>query len=305
MKKLALFTISILTIFPGVKSQNYVAFPTEGAHWNVYLEYSIQQSPNDTVLLRYVLNSDTVVNQVKYNRLCLEEGNLNSPTIRPIGGIREENKIVYFIGNDFLGYPHIEELILYDFSKQVGDTVFHNDVFYSRINNIDSVVINGEYRKRYKVKSNNNYYFPDDEYWIEGIGSVKNGLLGHITMIPTCCYHFWEHICFEENNEVKYLNPAFDSCFPANLISSVIQKRFESDIIIYPNPVDQELIIENRSLNEHLILKIIDIKGSTIKGQTINPGRTKIVLPNVLGILNVVLINEIGQILKSEKIVKK
>ena len=49
MKKLALFTISILTIFQGVKSQNYVAFPTEGAHWNVYLEYSIQQNPPNTL----------------------------------------------------------------------------------------------------------------------------------------------------------------------------------------------------------------------------------------------------------------
>lgn len=305
MKKPALILIFILTILQGVKSQNYVAFPTEGAHWNVYLEYSIHESPTDTVLLRYVLNSDTIINQVKYNRLCLEVGNLNSPTIRPIGGIREENKKIYFIGNDFLGYPHDEELILYDFSKQVGDTVFLDNVFYSRIDNIDSVVISGEYRKRYKVKSNNNYYFPDEEYWIEGIGSVKNGLLGHITMIPTCCYHFWEHICFEENGEVKYLNPAFDSCFPDNLISSVKQKSFESDIKIFPNPADQELIIENSSLNEHIILKIIDIKGSIIREQTINYGRTKIVLPNVLGILNIVLINEIGQIIKSEKIVKE
>lgn len=309
MKQL-IFTISaLLTFSTGLKSQNYIPFPTENAQWNVYLEYSISESPTDTVLLRYVLNADTTINQIKYNRLCLKSNDSDTASITPIGGIREKDKRIYFIGEDFLGYPFDKELILYDFNVQVGDTVFHDNYgsFFSIIEAIDSVEVNGEYRNRYKISPgsrNSNYYFPDDEYWIEGIGSIKTGLLGHITMVPTCCYQFWEHICFKENEVVKYLNPTFSDCSASNFLMGVNLSKTDSKIKIYPNPVMNQLQIENNS-KENLSIKIIDINARSIIEQPLNETKTIIKLDIKPGIYNVMITNNTGQITLTEKIIKQ
>jgi len=309
MKRLTLVAILILTIIQGLKGQNYVAFPTKDVQWNVYMEYSIHENPTDTVIMRYVFDGDTTINQIKYNKLCLKRTDSDTSTITPIGGLREENKKIYFIGNDFLGYPHEQELVLYDFNKQTGDTVFHDYYQFSIIEKIDSIEIDGSYRKRYKIGSNSrssNYYFPNDEYWIEGIGSIKSGLLGHITSIPTCCYQFWEHVCFKENNGVKYLNPNFDSCEPSFLKNNIDLYILKSKIKIYPNPTDKELFVKTElSEVENIIVEIFDIKGNMLKWEQICDEETLISLPQIKGILNVVVMTLDGQIIKSEKIIKK
>ncbi len=309
MKQLIFTITTLLTFSTCLRSQNYVPFPTENAQWNVYLESSISERPKDTVLLQYVLNSDTTINQIEYNRLCIKSNGSNTASLIPIGGIREKDKRIYFIGNDLLGNPHNGELLLYDFNIQVGDTVFHNDngSFFSIIEAMDTVEINGEYRNRYKISPdshNNNFYFPDDEYWIEGIGSIKAGLLGHITMVPTCCYQFWEHICFKENEVVNYLNPTFSDCSASNFLMDVNLFKTDPQIKIYPNPVMNQLQIENNP-NENLKIKIIDISGRSIIEQPINETKTIIKLDIRSGIYNILITNKIGQITLTQKIIKQ
>jgi hypothetical protein len=309
MKQLIFIMATMLTFSTELKSQNYVPFPTENAQWNVYLEYSMSENPADTILMQYVLNADTTINQLRYNRLCLQSNASDTACVAPIGGIREKDKRIYFIGNDFLGFPHDEELILYDFNVQVGDTVFHDDYssFFSIIEAIDTIEINEEYRNRYKISPdsrNSNYYFPDDEYWIEGIGSVKAGLLGHITMVPTCCYQFWEHICFKENGVVKYLNSTFSDCLASNLLMGVNLPMTDLQIKIYPNPVTNQLQIENNS-NENLSIKIIDINGRSILEQPLNKTKTTIKLDLRPGIYNALITDQIEQIMLTQKIIKQ
>lgn len=310
MKQLIFTIATILTFSTGLKSQNYVPFPTENVQWNVYLKYSISENPTDTVLLRYVLNADTIINQVKYNKLCLKSNDSDTASNTSIGGIREEDKKIYFIGKDFLGYPQEEEIILFDFNVQVNDTVFHDDYgyFFSIIEAIDSIEINGEFRNRYKIhpdSRNSNYYFPDDEYWIEGIGSIKTGLLGHITMIPTCCYQFWEHICFKENGVVVYLNPTFSDCLASNLLMEVNLPMTDLQIKIFPNPVTNQLHIVNNS-NENISIKIIDINGRSIIEESLNKTETTIKFKNIRpGIYNILIVNEIGQNKLTQKIIKQ
>jgi len=150
MRNLPIISILILFLIPGVNGQKYFSFPTENVNWNVYLEYSISESPTDTVLLRYTIHGDTIINQIAYKKLCLESGDMLDPEIESVGGLREQDKKIYFIGQDFLRNPHYEESLLYDFNKQIGDTVKHDNygTSYSIIENIDSIEIDGEYRKR-------------------------------------------------------------------------------------------------------------------------------------------------------------
>ena len=190
MKQL-IFTIAVLLTFTiGLKSQNYFPFPVENVNWNVYYRGTCHDGPPDTVLLRYAIHGDTTINEVDYKKLCLESGDTINPTVKSIGGIREENKKIFYHGWTILSSTNDKEYLLYDFTKQTGDTIKHNPQgwFYSVILDIDSILIDGTYRKRYEV--DNVWFYQNPDYIIEGIGSVKNGLLGHISDIPTCGTHF-------------------------------------------------------------------------------------------------------------------
>lgn len=308
MKNLILILFLILTFNLIVKSQRYFPFPTENVNWNVYLELSIHENPVVKNLLRYTVHGDTLINQTIYRKLCVETGDTANPKIKSVAGLRENNKKIYFIGKDFLGLQHYyTELLLYDFSKLVGDTVFHDKhgSNFSIIENIDSVELDGEYRKRFKVYSSHNYSFKDQEYWIEGIGSIKNGLLGHITDIPTCCYHFWEHVCFKENGHVKYLNSSFSDCFSATLLSS-INDNFEFPTInIYPNPFSDKLHIDNIPDNKNLSIQIIDSMGRLVQKKELRTESNTVQMPVIKGIYIVLIMDDNGQIIRNERIIQK
>ena len=119
---------------------------------------------------------------------------------------------------------------------------------------IDSIL------KRFKIDS-----FPNEEYWVEGIGSINNGLLGHITGIPICCYHFWEHICFMENGIVQYLNPNYVTCYPENLLSkaSLIDDN-PNNITLYPNPLKDKLYIQGLPINSNIQIEIFNSTGQIV-----------------------------------------
>ena len=304
MKQLIFTIATILTFTTGLKSQNYVPFPTENVNWNVYYLGTCEEKAPDTTLLRYTIHGDTTINEVAYKKLCLESGDTINPIVKAIGGIREKDKKIYYKGRTILSSTYKEEYLLYDFTKQIGDTIKHNPQggFYSVILDIDSIMIDGTYRKRYEV--DNHWYFQNPDYIVEGIGSMKNGLLGHISDIPTCGYHYWEFICFRENGEVKYLNPSFNDCFPENLLMGSNFTKMDTQLKIYPNPVDQNLRIENNS-NENLSIKIIDINGCSIIEQQLNETIKVIKLEVKPGVYNVLITNKIGQIMMTKKIIKQ
>lgn len=283
----------------------YFPFPVENANWNIYLISGCNNDASaDTFLLRYTLSGDTVIQDIQYKRLCIETGDTLSPLTKPIGGIREADRKVYYIGEDFMGNSHEEEMLLYDFTASVGDTIIHDTVsrFYSVVEDIDSILIGEEYRKRYRVDNNSPYHNPD--YVIEGIGSVVNGLLGHITEIPTCGEHYWEHICFRENDTVKYVNPAFGECYPARLLTAVQNFDGDRNVYIYPNPVERELIIENNSNETDLSFKIINMFGVMIIKDKLNGNKNIVPFISGPGVYSVIITNKEGVIIKSVKILK-
>lgn len=108
-----------------------------------------------------------------------------------------------------------------------------------------------------------------EEYWIEGIGSIKSGLLGHITEIPMNGYHYWEHVCFKENGQVKYLNPSFDECFPDHLMTSINKNIEISKVNIYPNPVKDFINIHLGNF-ENSSIEIINITGQVTYRKELN-----------------------------------
>jgi len=304
MKQTTLIFGLILIINQSLKSQEYVPFPTENVNWNVFYVGTCSEITTDTVLIRYTIHGDTTINEIKYSKLCIESGDMSNPKIQGIGGLREIDKKIYFRGQTIIGYINDYEYLLYDFTKQIGDTIKHDyyGVYTSIVLEIDSVLIGENYRKRYKVDNHGFYHNPD--YIIEGIGSVKNGLLGHIFNIPTCGTHYWEHICFRENGIVKYLNPSFSDCFPGNLLNGNAKLDYETDFEIYPNPFTNEIQIENKLNHQDLTFKLIDINGNILIEKIINNDKVTFDLNISSGFYNALIVNKNGEILIIKKLIK-
>ena len=152
----------VLTSVIIIDAQDYIPFPTMEAHWNIYLEYGAHDLNPEVSLLRYSIGGDTTLNNYSYKQIIRELGDLLNPLTEYIGALREEEKKIYYQGFDYLYNEHIHdnEILLYDFTKKVNDTINHiaeSPHFQSIIIGIDSVLVGSGYRKRYEINSSTNY----------------------------------------------------------------------------------------------------------------------------------------------------
>ncbi|MDD4993427.1 MAG: T9SS type A sorting domain-containing protein [Paludibacter sp.] len=205
-----------------VSAQKYVPFPPENAEWNQVLymssEYALTSPPRD--LKNYSLGSDTILDTIRYTRLILNHNNT-------IGFLREANKKIYYIG---AGYTNTgasyspgqlqkikncspsflkstgQEYLLYDFNVKTGDTIYWGMYGQNIIDKVDSVKIDGSYRKQYHMKWGSDIV-------IEGIGSAFRGLLNSVSPLPMCgAITWWDQVCFSQNGKTLFMNPAFKDC---------------------------------------------------------------------------------------------
>jgi len=224
MKKL--YLILAMCMATSALAQN--SFPTSNAIWNVrVIEENIfgyEQPPPmpfwENVL--YCMEGDTIIDDIRYSNLYDLNYLDNQDTIFVaehvekycfLGGIREENKKVWFkMGS--------QEYLLYDFGASIGDTVWHNLAYdnasvwylpyyepsYSIIQGVQ--IIDG-IKHLYAFTNLDNF-----NEWIEGIGS-PNGLFGHLPMDKCLCYEYFGYNlgCFKHNGVVKYRSCECSNCF--------------------------------------------------------------------------------------------
>ena len=108
------------------------------------------------------MKGDTTINNKLYHKIY--NGNGYS------GAIRQDitTKSVYFHG--YYQSSFANDTLLYTFGLHVGDTVpikFASAVYPEKIISIDSILINGNYRKRFNTNGSIN-----NNAWIEGVGST-------------------------------------------------------------------------------------------------------------------------------------
>ncbi len=233
MKK-SVFFLLILLALP-ISAQQYVSFPTENAEWNVLNEYSYVDYPFAKVstLLKYTLRGDTIINDISYKKICLIKGISENPVYIGVGGLRESNKQIFYVGQGYFDVSSVSqqrikkiadcgystpstsenEILLYDFNVHEGDQVLWG-YKGGEIEKIDSILVGHSYRKTYRFKYSN-------ELVIEGIGNVTSGLFGWATPMISCGDGFiMEHICFSQNGESLYLNPTYLDCNSTEKLSS-------------------------------------------------------------------------------------
>lgn len=254
-------------------AQKYDPFPTENAQWNVFYASKWEDSPNDTILFQYSLQGDTTINNTTYRKVCRNIGTIAQSIYKGIGGLREQDKKIYYYGLSYaerFGILFNHEVLLYDFTKNIGDTVWLNKEWETNkilwkksyiITKIDSINIGNEYRKRY------------NGCIIEGIGDVMDGLLGRITPHPTCigCSQEWHFICFRQKGERVYKNPDYMDCNSIKKTDSayngLINPIKYTSVTVSPNPLMSTSVIKWNTTNNNLLttLVISDVLGKTIK----------------------------------------
>ncbi len=207
----------------------------------------------------YYLNGDSTINgedwQVVYKR-----GSYYSSGLGGSGGytfndrfkfIRQDGSKLYTLENG------VSEMLLYDFSLNVGDTLPWSPYHWSLTTVIDSiqmVLINGSQRKKMFVSDTN--YGTTQGYLIEGIGTHR-GLFETVNNALNCGNQL---VSFKVNNVVE----VGSNCNFSVGIEDIIQ---ENQLNIFPNPTSASITLEVPK--SHSIHKVFLINSSGSKKELV------------------------------------
>ena len=260
-------------------------FPESDAIWNISADWKNYH---------YGLSGDTIFEDKTYNKLYLLNDttlNIDSEDVY-VGGFRQEEKKVWFrpyLPDDYIDYDnpnYPRETLLYDFSKNVGDTIWHNIIphlhlYYWTMGDsitasiIESIDIDDQGYKIYHSRQYGRHYDGEliwmgrEDSWIEGIGSISHGLfwfLSDMTLSGRSEFHL---ACFKQGDEIKYIDKDIcNSCFcgyesgileQSNIPIDVVPEndciRIKGEPSIFPcelklfSPIGQ-LILEKRLLSD-------------------------------------------------------
>lgn len=228
-------------------------FPDSNAIWNTigYNSLSLQDWR-----FRYGLIGDTILNlssrdtSFTYSKVYnLWDTTLTHPNSTYFGAVRNDN------GKVFLKLPDLTETILYDFTAEVGDTIWfnlggaacYNDIVleekehFKIVSLIDSVLLLDElYHKQLHLEGES-----INDIWIQGLGSAEwVGFLNPLIVDYTLCGDSYSFACLKENESYLFIdNPECELCFCYLLtdISEITNNKKE--VVIYPVPANDILTI--------------------------------------------------------------
>lgn len=164
----------------------------------------------------------------------------------------------------------VDEVLLYDFSLNVGDTLHstyympYDTLICSSIENI--TLLNGEIRKKFIFNS----YPAGFMYYIESIGGI-NGLFEPI--LPGF-ESFSGYFCVSENND-NLLGTRCDNYFVN------INEADKLKFLIAPNPAHESFQINVDLSDSAMIFKLIDVNGKEVLHKTITQEVTTIPINGV------------------------
>jgi hypothetical protein len=303
---LLLLILMLLFNAPQATAQNYEYVPfADNATWYNTIEMKSCRTLGDTVIknLHYLK---------VYEGVEPDNGNL-------CGFIRNDtaNKRVFWIENAFYGSTDTTERLLYDFSLQVGDTIFLKSGYFNtefRVVCVDEVSIytgrnepphaltanindsvvtlkDSSYRRQLLVnvmpmETNEYHYFMSSQIWTEGIGS-SNGLFENISQ------HFFLYdggyprlLCYGQNDNILLSYPLFDldtvpdDCHSFPFGVGITENKSQPDIKLYPNPATEyiNLEISDFDLQNNGVVLVYNIQGVCLQTKPITSSITELSL---------------------------
>lgn len=263
---LILLVFSCLTL----KAQTYHPFPAKNAMWTE--TYETLSTFNQPEFHCFALkDQDTTINNKLYHKLYHSIDTLFTED-KLCGGIREENKRIYFYPIDSIEYPGQltypstkTEFVLYDFSLSVGDSI-DSDTFrlsiadypgFLKVVKIDSILIGNEYRKAIHFGRTTSSRAIPNATWIEGVGNIK-GLLFETGEECDCGISSWLTCFFEENVNLYHVGTK-DCFYYLNPTGARINQN-PKELTIRPNPISSSAIVEFDG-NNYFKLKLVNLYG--------------------------------------------
>jgi len=298
MQKPIIFTIVLASLTLFSNGQN---FPDSTAIWS-YFQSDMFGTWRYT---QYYQDADTSIGNKTYKKLhrSKEIRDSYNDTIlfaeynEYMGALRSEDsqKKVYLVLKD-----SINEMLLYDFNLEVGDTVpiWHNNFSHIiTVEEIDTIIVDGKSLRAFEMNTNLAYNPVNEHLIIEGIGSLRDLLYIENYLEGTYTFE-----CFNDlKTNIKYP----EQCNSVILSSGPeYTENSEVKVLISPNPCSDYFRVSfvNPRINNNNKLEIIDLNGKLVlrvKPFNVNQTVDTKNIENGMYLLN---IYEEGQIISSKKV---
>lgn len=263
------------TVFTGYEKDVYDSHSPPN-HNNVYTTSGYE----------ILINSDTTISGITYRKLYLTSvGGFHYSDYSPnptffyrsnlyyyIGRLRVDSRKVFITMDYKYSGPNIgKELLMYDFGKQIGDSVEG-----TVITTIDSIQLNtGDYVKRFSCIPNSTYSYA------EGIGSAKYALMPYKIIFwgpgpslmdeGAACYRSGPIDYHYPYDHSKYDWKLMDNCFDMNALT-VEKTQQQKQLTLYPNPSNGSVTIEGSLKGNNANINIFNTLGQVVYSsqETIN-----------------------------------
>lgn len=227
-----------------MQAQEYLPIAQKGNEWHTF-ETAVWQINN------YVnwCSGDTLIEDARYMKIM---GAVNDgyPIFYTL--LREEEGKVW--KRYSIAHP---EILLYDFTASVGDTLRIGDFAEEMVLDSISMVQIGDVDRRkfwFGLEYDGLGNPRAKETWVEGIGS-DYGLLwpGYFNVIDG-----WHCLlCFHQNGGLVWQNPEYGFC-----TYDAVEENKDSEITLYPNPVRDRVVIEGVEVAE---VEVYNALGQRVK----------------------------------------
>lgn len=293
-------------------AQSYHPMPVDEAQWDVTRCWSFYPGGWHDEYSFHMDGTDTLINGHLYKNIYITTHHLpgtehDSIYTNYLGGMRESNRQVFFI-SEYLALDTIPRMI-YDFNPvDIGDTIFSQILTHDLlqfiphiVTDLDSVVVDGEYRRRIHLRDENSFY---TEYWIDGVGSSMGLVYASYWLLTDNSYdlncHYQDGDLVFTNDNPSYLFCAFP--LPEIECETTSSETPEKgpDITLFPNPALDRIYIKSTDL----VAKAIVYTTHGHEVLTCGPINTLPIESLAGGIYFVRLIDQNGRLISIEKFVK-
>lgn len=283
MKKInLLFLLLLSSVF--LHGQEYLPILEENRVWSIMHE-------------KHALLGDTMINETTYKKLFyhsyIEE--FTPDSLQYIAAMREDslNEKVYFIWKN-----HEDEVLLYDFSLEVGNTfevnspflglgepTYIEDYFNQRIlevAQISETVIGGEARKTIHLTRYEDPSF--GEYWIEGIGSSVGLIYAGYFSDPIMDAPYPFLLCVHEDSILMYQEDDpwglyMNTCYaePTTNVDEIEVKSYGFNV--WPTFFKEQIFLQSNS--QAFKVSVYDLTGRMIYQYHSLESLTELTIPTI------------------------
>lgn len=216
------------------KAQDYEPIIQEGNEWHtldVIVNPGFPPNHHYSTLVHW-LSDDTLVDGVRYTKVLETRNGEGTPRLATL--LREEDGKVW-------KRKSATDILIYDFTAQVGDTLrfgdFHEFDFFV-VDSISIEQIGGKDRRKFWFGLE--YDFTGEpvaiETWTEGIGSDMGLLFSGWYYVSG---GYYRALCFHQNGELLWQNEYYGTC-----MIDAVEEMDISPISLYPNPTSEVVHIE-------------------------------------------------------------